>query len=205
MATDQPHSAEYFGDQRDFWWNRDFIELMAKRWRLDQVSLGLDVGSGVGHWGRVLEPHLPAQAQLIGLEREPKWVDEAKRRARSNKLSYQQGDATKLAFADATFDLVTCQTVLIHLPDAKAALAEMLRVLKPGGLLAVAEPNNAASALVVGSTLFEHDADALARSARMQLICERGKARPPTCLDRTPAGSRAMSDQARLPESAAMP
>lgn len=34
MATDTPHSAEYFGEQRDFWWNHDFLQLMARRWNL---------------------------------------------------------------------------------------------------------------------------------------------------------------------------
>ena len=48
------HSAEYFGDTRDHWWNLDFLRLMAKRWELGSVRDALDVGCGVGHWGTVL-------------------------------------------------------------------------------------------------------------------------------------------------------
>ncbi len=48
------HSAEYFGETRDHWWHDDFIEMIAKRWRLESVRSILDVGCGVGHWGRVL-------------------------------------------------------------------------------------------------------------------------------------------------------
>ena len=175
MSPDAPHSAEYFGDQRDFWWNRDFIELMARRWRLAEARAVLDVGSGVGHWSRVLAPHLGPGAALTGLEREPRWVAEAQKRSPS--LHFQQGDATQLPFADASFDVVTCQTVLIHLPDVPAALREMTRVLKPGGLLAVAEPNNVGSALAPFATSLDEDVDLALRLARLQLLCERGKAK----------------------------
>lgn len=174
MSPTEPHSAEYFGDQRDFWWNADFIELMAKRWRLGEARSVLEVGSGVGHWSRVLAPHLHPDATLIGLEREPRWVEEAQRR--TPRFTYQQGDAMQLPFADATFDVVTCQTVLIHLPDVAAALREMTRVLKPGGLLAVAEPNNIGSALAPTATSNETDLGEALRLARLQAICERGKA-----------------------------
>ncbi len=176
MSSEQPHSAEYFGDQRDFWWNRDFVELMASRWRLGEAREVLDVGSGIGHWGRVLAPFLHADAKVIGLEREEKWVAEATARAPRAGFTYRQGDAMQLPFDDNTFDLVTCQTLLIHLPDARKGLAEMKRVLKPGGLLAVAEPNNIGCALVLGSTRFDDEVDAVLRLARMQIVCERGKA-----------------------------
>ena len=174
MSQSEPHSVEYFGDQRDFWWNADFIELMARRWRLGEARSVLDVGSGVGHWSRVLAPHLHPEATLIGLEREPRWVEEARRRTPA--FTYQQGDAMQLPFADATFDVVTCQTVLIHLPDVPAALREMTRVLKPGGLLAVAEPNNIGSALAPSATSHQVDLDEALRLARLQAVCERGKA-----------------------------
>ena len=44
--SDQPHSAEFFGEQRDFWWNRDFLALMATRWRLHEASSLADIGHG---------------------------------------------------------------------------------------------------------------------------------------------------------------
>ncbi len=40
------HSEEYFGDFRDYWYNLDFLELMAKRWELENVKTLLDVGCG---------------------------------------------------------------------------------------------------------------------------------------------------------------
>src|SRR5262245_44917605 len=77
------HSAEYFGDTRDFWWNQDFLELMAARWQLARVSDVLDVGCGVGHWGALLGRVLPPEARVTGVDRDPSWVEKARERARA--------------------------------------------------------------------------------------------------------------------------
>lgn len=51
-----------------------------------------------------------------------------------------RGDATRLPFADATFDCVVTSEVLEHIQDDVTAIAELVRVLKPGGSLAVTVP-----------------------------------------------------------------
>jgi ubiquinone/menaquinone biosynthesis C-methylase UbiE len=129
--------------RRDFWWNADFIALMARRWQLDAVHGALDVGAGAGHWGRLLVPHLAPEARVFGIDREDTWIREARRRAESaglaGRLSYRLGDAERIPFHDGTFDLVTCQRLILHAPDPLAALREMMRVLKPRGRIVVAE------------------------------------------------------------------
>jgi len=90
--------------------------------------------------------------------------------------AFRAGEVQTLPFPDHTFDLTTCQTVLIHVPDPAAALAEMIRVTKPGGLVAVAEPNNVAGALHVDSVSAKASIDDLIELARFHLTCERGKA-----------------------------
>jgi hypothetical protein len=40
------HSADYFNDARDFWWNLDFLKLMAQRWQIQEIGNLLDVGCG---------------------------------------------------------------------------------------------------------------------------------------------------------------
>jgi SAM-dependent methyltransferase len=50
------------------------------------------------------------------------------------------GDATRLPFADASFDRIIASEVLEHIPDDTAAFRELARVLKPGGVLAVTVP-----------------------------------------------------------------
>ncbi len=48
-------------------------------------------------------------------------------------VNYKQIEGSKLPYADATFDLVTCNMVLHHIADAKSMLTEIARVLRPGG------------------------------------------------------------------------
>jgi len=50
------------------------------------------------------------------------------------------GDGTRLPFPDATFDRIICSEVMEHIPDDEAAMAEVRRVLKPGGRIAVTVP-----------------------------------------------------------------
>src|SRR5262245_3624454 len=106
------HSAEYFGDTRDYWWNADFIKLMAERWSLHRVRDALDVGCGVGHWGQVLGRVLPGHAQVTGVDRDPFWIEKAKERAeargQAGRFHYLVGLVEKLPFPEDSFDLVTC-------------------------------------------------------------------------------------------------
>ncbi len=51
-----------------------------------------------------------------------------------------QGDALALPFADGAFDRVICSEVLEHIPDDRAAMAELARVLRPGGTMAITVP-----------------------------------------------------------------
>ncbi len=180
FRTRDSHSAEYFGDTRDHWWNLDFLELMGKRLSLDRVKHALDVGCGIGHWGQLLANVLPDNTRLQGVDRDPFWIEKARARATAHGLgdrfSYQVSVAEKLPFADAAFDLVTCQTVLIHTPDPGAVVDEMIRVARPGGLILAAEPNNLAGALVLNSVNCRDPVDDIIARVQLQLVCERGKA-----------------------------
>ena len=88
------HSAEHFGDTRDHWWNADFIEMIGRRWRAERLQRVLDVGCGVGHWGRALARILPETATLVGVDREPLWVGKAAERATAaclaNRFEYRR-------------------------------------------------------------------------------------------------------------------
>lgn len=173
------HSADYFGDTRDHWWNRDYLALLGQRWGLSGVRDALDVGCGVGHWGMLLGEQLPPDARVTGVDREAVWVEKATGRALARGLAgryrYVQGTAEALPFGDDSFDLVTCQTVLIHVPDPAAVLAEMVRVARPGGVIAVCEPNNLAHAVMADATTFAGPVDELVAMVGFQMVCERGK------------------------------
>lgn len=175
----KPHSAEFFKEFRDYWWNADFLELMGRRLSFENVSRVLDVGCGVGHWGRFLAPHLTSDTKLVGIDREEKWIRQATQHASRMGLGaryrYERGDATSIPFERESFDMVTCQTVLIHLKDPRQGLREMLRVLKPGGLLLLAEPNNFANRAVMNSLTEKLSVDEVMDRMKFELVVERGK------------------------------
>jgi SAM-dependent methyltransferase len=178
--TDELEQTAYFGDLRDYWWNLDHLELCARRLGLDAVRSVLDVGAGVGHWGRLLGHVLPPDATVVGIDREPRWIEEATRRAVEagvgDRYSYQQTSAEALPFEDASFDLVTCQTVLIHVADPREVIREMVRVTKPGGLVLASEPNNHSVTLTETSLSAGAPVADRADHVSFYLTCERGKA-----------------------------
>ena len=182
-ALPTPHSAEQFGPQRDFWWNRDFLDLMAARWRLREAASLADIGCGLCHWSRLLYPYLRAPARFVGVDREARWVDEAARTFRRafrqvppDLLTIVQGDATAIPLANDTFDVVTCQTLLMHLARPADALHEMVRILRPGGLLVCVEPNNLWNYLSFTSLTAEEPVELLVRRFEFWLRYHRGKA-----------------------------
>jgi SAM-dependent methyltransferase len=173
------HSQDYFNEQRNFWWNDDFLALLAKRWNFTSAKSVLDVGCGVGHWGRLLAGLLDRDCQIVGVDRESEWISQASKMAERSGLlqtfHYHVADAHSLPFPDESFDIVTCQTVLMHLKDPKKALNEFMRVLKPNGRIIAAEPNNMVSNLMFDSVSVNDDIDDVVGRVRFYLICERGK------------------------------
>jgi SAM-dependent methyltransferase len=179
LSEDKPHSADYFGPQRDFWWNDDFVDLMGARWGLAGVRRVLDVGCGAGHWARQVLPRCHPEATLLGIDREASWVERARLLAREvpggERMTFELGDAMELESLGERFDLVTCQTVLIHLADPARAVAGMAARLGPGGLLVAAEPNNLANALVADSVELELPMEERLARLRFHFMCETGK------------------------------
>jgi SAM-dependent methyltransferase len=104
----------------------------------------LDVGCGPGTITLDLAERV-APGSVIGLDRDPGVLEVAKRsladRERTGRglgdVSFRTGDVYALGFHDASFDVVHAHQVLQHLTDPVAALREMRRVIRPGGLLAV--------------------------------------------------------------------
>jgi ubiquinone/menaquinone biosynthesis C-methylase UbiE len=174
-----PHSAAHFGAVRDFWWNHDYLELLARRFCFASVESVLDVGAGIGHWGMLLASVLPRDASIVGLERDPRWLTEADRRRAerddSGRFRFDQGVAEALPYEDESFDLVTCQTLLMHVADPEAVIGEMVRVAKPGGLVLASEPNNRISMLVETSFTSQQPVEAKLQAIRFLLLYERGK------------------------------
>jgi len=75
--------------------------------------------------------------RLRGLDLSEEMLTVARHRAAtlSREIGLQQGDAQALPFSDGTFDTVVCAFALCSIPDDRRAVAEMKRVLRPGGRL----------------------------------------------------------------------
>ncbi|MCC7070563.1 MAG: class I SAM-dependent methyltransferase [Deltaproteobacteria bacterium] len=169
----EPHSARYLNDTRDLWWNEDFLALIAARTGLAHAARVLDCGAGLGHWTRTVA-RLAPHAELTGLEREPAWVARASADA-PPRVSFLAGDVYALPFADGAFDVVTCQTLLIHLRDPRAAVREMVRVLRADGRLLLCEPNNLAEGVARLCVLPSFDLEDALAWLRLEATCEKGK------------------------------
>lgn len=82
-------------------------------------------------------PHYPAGARVTGVDFSPAMLEVARRRAANlgREVTLREADAQALPFPDASFDAVVCTLGLCGFPDERAAIAEMHRVLRPGGTL----------------------------------------------------------------------
>lgn len=99
----------------------------------------LDVGCGPGSITRGLAERV-APGEVIGLDLSRETLDEARRDAAAQgmtNLQYREGSVYALPFPDASFDVAYAHQVLQHLRERASALGEMLRVVRPGGLVAI--------------------------------------------------------------------
>jgi len=113
-----------------------------QRWAFEQLGLGaesrvLEVGCGPGLlWARNAE-RLPAGWQVTLADLSGGMLEEARRNLAGVQPAFRfvQVDAQALPFGDARFDTVIANHMLYHVPDLRRALAEVRRVLHPGGRL----------------------------------------------------------------------
>ena len=107
--------------------------------RIKGAERVLDVGCGMGTDVFDLAERVGTSGQVTGVDVSASLIAEARKRAAGRKLpvTFAVGDAQALQFADGAFDAVRTERMLMHVPDADRALAEMARVLRPGGRLAV--------------------------------------------------------------------
>jgi 2-polyprenyl-3-methyl-5-hydroxy-6-metoxy-1,4-benzoquinol methylase len=114
------------------------INALRTVWRLDGEAL-LDIGCGNGAYTVELARGF---SQTVGIDIERQRLEEFKRRtAGLPSVRAHEMSAEALAWDDETFDVVTAIEVIEHIEDLDQALAEVHRVLRPGGALCITCPN----------------------------------------------------------------
>jgi ubiquinone/menaquinone biosynthesis C-methylase UbiE len=95
----------------------------------------LDVGCGNGAFTEIIL-NKAAPASLSGVDKAEAQIDFARKRPGADRVDYRMGDAVSLPFDDDAFDAAVMALVIGYLPDRLSALAEMKRVVRPGGTIA---------------------------------------------------------------------
>jgi len=101
----------------------------------------LDVGAGSGTISATLAALVP-DGHVTALDKNEAILPRARANAQAagvSNIDFQQGDVNQLSLSDGSFDITHCHQMLCHLSDPAAALREMLRVTKPGGVVAARE------------------------------------------------------------------
>lgn len=105
----------------------------------DTMPLVLDVGTGTGRLPLALCQHAAFEGHIVGLDLSSQMLAQAVTKMTENGfddyVTWVRSPAERLPFADGAFDLVTCLQTLEFTPQPEATLAELVRVLRPGGVL----------------------------------------------------------------------
>lgn len=111
---------------------------------LDALTAGdrliLDIGCGTGQFAERVLRRFP-DTHVVGLDLSDQMLSRCQERHQQadGRLHRVQADSERLPFADDTFDVVTCAHSFHHYPRQEVVVAEMHRVLRPGGLLMIVD------------------------------------------------------------------
>jgi ubiquinone/menaquinone biosynthesis C-methylase UbiE len=115
------------------------------------VGRALDAACGTGRHAI----HLQARGwEVTGVDATPAMLDQA--RAKAPTVRFQPGDLLALPVADAAVDLAVCSLALTHVPELEAAIAELARVVRPGGTVILSDIHPTAT-LIGGTAAFPHE------------------------------------------------
>ena len=106
-------------------------------------GVALDVGSGPGNVTASLARAAGPDGLALGVDISEPMLARAVSAQAGRNVGFMRADAQQLPFRDETMDVVTSLAVLQLIPDPAAALAEMVRVLRPGGRIAIMVPTAA--------------------------------------------------------------
>jgi SAM-dependent methyltransferase len=120
----------------------------------------LEVGAGTGVLARDVAAMVGRRGHVVGVDPSRVFVAAARRLARvhglDGRLDFRVGDGGRLRFRAHQFDCALAVTVLLHVPNARAIVSELVRVTTPGGVVGVQDQD-------LGSLVLDHPERALTR------------------------------------------
>lgn len=116
---------------------REYMDSMA----IDSAKLVLDLGCGTGVAARAIAQRPDFSGRVTGIDHSSHLIAAATLLAKEerveDRVEFRAGDSHSLALRDMTFDAVVAHTLFSHLDNPPAALREIVRIVKPGGKVAV--------------------------------------------------------------------
>lgn len=130
---------------------RQSDELAADSERLfDQIGVRrgsnvVEIGCGPRGCLGILSRRVGNDGKVVGVERNPQQVQSARRYVADNQLTnveVVESDARSTTLPRGAFDLATARLVLVNIPNPEEVIAEMIRLVRPGGIIALHEPDS---------------------------------------------------------------
>lgn len=160
MKNGDIHSEEWINEDRDYWWNEDYIELLLQRLNLKNISALADIGCGKGYMSYKFLPHLDNITHIYGRDIEKAHIEDAINKSKiftDVNFDFKVGNAQNIDITDECVDLSVCQTLLLHLENPQKTVMEMKRITKTGGTVIAIETNNSINSLIRNNIVGEND------------------------------------------------
>jgi SAM-dependent methyltransferase len=145
MESDHTHVREFFAARADSWEERFPDDAPAYAAAVADLGLRagdtvLDAGCGTGRALPALREAVGPGGTLLGADLTPEMLHAAVRAGRERSAWLMLADVGRLPLRDASFDAVFAAGLISHLPDPRAGLRELARIVRPGGRLALFHP-----------------------------------------------------------------
>jgi len=135
-------------------------------------AMVLDVATGTARLACALFPEVSFRGRIVGLDYSRKMLTQAAQKTRrwADRTTLIWEDASKLPFPADTFEVVSCLEALEFMPDPDQVLAEMVRVLRPGGILLITNRIGNDAQLMPGRTFSAETIEAKLKGLALEMV-----------------------------------